>query len=108
MLKYKIKEVAPAAAPEAPATPELQLLLQSAPVAEEAPAQPAAVETAAAPEVQPVASTPTTGNAIPTDPNLQPQAEASVKKLQRNSVSQTLVVTVQVIQTIMVKGLQWT
>ncbi len=31
---------------------------------------------AAAPEVQPVASTPTTGNAIPTDPNLQPQAEA--------------------------------
>lgn len=59
-------EAAPVAAPEAPA----------APVAEEAPAQPAAVETAAAPEVQPVASTPTTGNAIPTDPNLQPQAEA--------------------------------
>lgn len=65
------QEVAPAAAPEAPATP------QSAPVVEEAPAaQPAAVETAAAPEVQPVASTPTTGNAIPTDPHLQPQAEA--------------------------------
>lgn len=64
------QEAAPAAAPEAPATP------QSAPVAEEAPAQPATVETAAAPEVQPVASTPTTGNAIPTDPNLQPQAEA--------------------------------
>ena len=42
------QEAAPAAAPEAPATPE----------------------------VQPVASTPTTGNAIPTDPNLQPQAEA--------------------------------
>lgn len=60
------QEVAPAAAPEAPATP------QSAPVAEEAPA----AETTAAPEVQPVASTPTTGNAIPTDPNLQPQAEA--------------------------------
>ena len=55
----------------APAAP------QSAPVADEAPAaQPAAVETAAAPEVQPVASTPTTGNAIPTDPHLQPQAEA--------------------------------
>ena len=54
----------------APAAP------QSAPVAEEAPAQPAAVETAAAPEVQPVASTPTSGNTIPTDPNLQPQAEA--------------------------------
>ena len=65
----KAVPVAPAAA-EAPAAP------QSAPVAEEAPAQPAAVETAAAPEVQPVASTPTTGNAIPTDPNLQPKAEA--------------------------------
>ena len=64
------QEEAPAAAPEAPAAP------QSAPVAEEAPAQPAAVETAAAPEVQPVASTPTSGNTIPTDPNLQPQAEA--------------------------------
>ena len=64
------QEVAPAAAPEAPAAP------QSAPVAEEAPAAQPAVETAAAPEVQPVASTPTTGNAIPTDPNLQPQAEA--------------------------------
>jgi len=51
----------PASAPEAPA--------------EEAPAQPVA-ETTATPEVQPVASTPTTGNAIPTDPNLQPQAEA--------------------------------
>lgn len=69
------QEVAPAA-PEAPATPEAPAAPQSAPVAEEAPAQPAAVETAAAPEVQPVASTPTTGNAIPTDPNLQPQAEA--------------------------------
>lgn len=64
------QEVAPAAAPEAPATP------QSAPVAEEAPAAQPAAETTAAPEVQPVASTPTTGNAIPTDPNLQPQAEA--------------------------------
>ena len=41
-----------------------------------APAQPAAVETAAAPEVQPVASTPASGNTIPTDPNLKPQAEA--------------------------------
>ena len=64
------QEAAPAAAPEAPATP------QSAPVAEEAPAAQPAAETTAAPEVQPVASTPTTGNAIPTDPNLQPQAEA--------------------------------
>lgn len=70
------QEAAPAAAPEAPATPEAPAAPQSAPVAEEAPAQPAAVETATAPEVQPVASTPTTGNAIPTDPNLQPQAEA--------------------------------
>ena len=69
------QEAAPAAAPEAPATPEAPAAPQSAPVAEEAPAQPAA-ETTVAPEVQPVASTPTTGNAMPTDPNLQPQAEA--------------------------------
>ena len=69
-------EVAPAAAPEAPATPEAPAAPQSAPVAEEAPAAQPAAETTAAPEVQPVASTPTTGNAIPTDPNLQPQAEA--------------------------------
>ena len=70
------QEAAPAAAPEAPATPEAPAAPQSAPVAEEVPAQPAAVETAAAPEVQPVASTPTSGNTIPTDPNLKPQAEA--------------------------------
>ena len=63
--------------------PEVAAAPQSAPVTEEAPtetpeapAQPAAVETAAAPEVQPVASTPTTGNVLPTDPNLKPQAEA--------------------------------
>lgn len=64
-------ETAPAAAPEAPATqPE-------APAETPAPADEApAAETAAAPEVQPVASTPTSGNTIPTDPNLQPQAEA--------------------------------
>ena len=70
-------ETAPAAAPEAPAAqPEAPAETPAAP-AEEAPAaQPAAVETAAAPEVQPVASTPTSGNTIPTDPNLQPQAEA--------------------------------
>ena len=70
-------ETAPASAPEAPAAqPEAPAETPAAP-AEEAPAaQPAAVETAAAPEVQPVASTPTTGNAIPTDPHLQPQAEA--------------------------------
>ena len=47
----------------------------AAPAVEEAPAQPAA-ETPATPEVQPLASTPTSGNTIPTDPNLQPQAEA--------------------------------
>lgn len=70
------QEVAPAAAPEAPATPEAPAAPQSAPVAEEAPAAQPAAGTTAAPEVQPVASTPTTGNAIPTDPNLQPQAEA--------------------------------
>lgn len=63
--------------------PEVAAAPQSAPAAEEAPtetpeapAQPAAVETATAPEVQPVASTPTSGNTIPTDPNLKPQAEA--------------------------------
>ena len=77
-------ETAPASAPEAPAAqPEAPAAQPEAPAetpaapAEEAPAaQPAAVETAAAPEVQPVASTPTSGNTIPTDPNLQPQAEA--------------------------------
>ena len=66
---------APAAPAETPAAEEAPAETTPAP-AEEAPAQTAAVETAAAPEVQPVASTPTTGNAIPTDPNLQPQAEA--------------------------------
>ena len=68
------QEAAPAAAQSAPAT-ETPAETPAAP-AEEAPAAQPAVETAAAPEVQPVASTPTTGNAIPTDPNLQPQAEA--------------------------------
>ena len=77
-----VVEVPAAETPSQPAVPETPsygapAAPQSAPVAEEAPAaQPAAVETAAAPEVQPVASTPTTGNAIPTDPHLQPQAEA--------------------------------
>lgn len=69
------QEVAPAAPQSAPAA-EAAPAETPAP-AEEAPAaQPAAVETAAAPEVQPVASTPTSANAIPTDPHLQPQAEA--------------------------------
>lgn len=66
---------APAAPAETPAT-EAAATPQSAPTTEEAPTQPAATETATAPEVQPVASTPTSGNTIPTDPNLQPQAEA--------------------------------
>ena len=60
---------------ETPAT-EVAAAPQSAPTTEEAPTQPAAVETVAAPEVQPVAETPTSGNTIPTDPHLQPQAEA--------------------------------
>ena len=70
------QEVAPAAPQSAPAEApaETPASAPEAP-AEEAPAQPAA-ETTAAPEVQPVASTPTSGNTIPTDPNLQPQAEA--------------------------------
>ena len=69
------QEAAPAEAPQsAPATEALAETPASAP---EAPAETApAVETAATPEVQPVASTPTTGNVLPTDPNLQPQAEA--------------------------------
>jgi len=72
------QEVAPAAPQSAPVAETPAETPASAPEApaEEAPAQPAAVETAAAPEVQPVASTPTSGNTIPTDPNLQPQAEA--------------------------------
>lgn len=70
------QEAAPAAAPQSAPTAEAAPAETPAP-AEEAPAaQPAAVETAAAPEVQPVASTPASGNTIPTDPNLQPQAEA--------------------------------
>ena len=70
------QEAAPAAAPQSAPTAEAAPAETPAP-AEEAPAaQPAAVETAAAPEVQPVASTPASGNTIPTDPHLQPQAEA--------------------------------
>lgn len=67
------QEVAPASPQSAPATEAPAETPASAP---EAPAAQPAVETAAAPEVQPVASTPTSGNTIPTDPNLQPQAEA--------------------------------
>lgn len=67
---------APQSAP-APAAPAETPAAEEAPAeTTPAPAQPAAVETAAAPEVQPVASTPASGNTIPTDPHLQPQAEA--------------------------------
>lgn len=67
---------APQSAP-APAAPAETPAAEEAPAeTTPAPAQPAAVETAATPEVQPVASTPASGNTIPTDPNLQPQAEA--------------------------------
>ena len=69
-------ETASASAPEAPATQPEAPAGTPAPADEAPAAQPAAVETAAAPEVQPVASTPTTGNVLPTDPNLKPQAEA--------------------------------
>ena len=70
------QEAAPAAAPQSAPAAEAAPAETPAP-AEEAPAaQPAAVETTAAPEVQPVVSTPASGNTIPTDPNLQPQAEA--------------------------------
>lgn len=74
------QDVAPAAASETPATQPAapaETPAETPASAPEAPAETApAVETAATPEVQPVASTPTTGNAIPTDPHLQPQAEA--------------------------------
>ena len=63
------------AAPQAAPVAETPAAAPAAPAVEEAPAQPAA-ETPATPEVQPLASTPTSGNTIPTDPNLQPQAEA--------------------------------
>ena len=72
------QEVAPAApqsAPAAEAAPA-EAPAETPASAPEAPAAQPAVETAAAPEVQPVASTPTSGITIPTDPNLQPQAEA--------------------------------
>nr|WP_295349203.1 LysM peptidoglycan-binding domain-containing protein [uncultured Streptococcus sp.] len=67
---------APAAPAETPAVEEAPAETTPAPAGEAPAAQPAAVETAAAPEVQPVASTPASGNTIPTDPHLQPQAEA--------------------------------
>lgn len=67
---------APAAPSETTPAAEAAPAPQSAPTTEEAPTQPGATETATAPEVQPVASTLASGTTIPTDPNLQPQAEA--------------------------------
>ena len=94
---------APQSAP-APAAPA------ETPAAEEAPAEttPAAVETAAAPEVQPVASTQQVELLFQLIQTFNHKQKLSVKKSLRNSVSQTLVVTVKGIQTIMVKDLQWT
>ena len=65
------QEAAPAAVPQSAPAAETPAETTPAP-AEEAPA----AQPAAAPEVQPVVSTPASGNTIPTDPNLQPQAEA--------------------------------
>ena len=71
------QEAAPVAAPQSAPAAEAAPTETPAPAAEEVPAaQPAAVETPATPEVQPVASTPASGTTIPTDPHLQPQAEA--------------------------------
>lgn len=70
----EVEPAAPQSAPVAETPAETPASAPEAP-AEEAPAQPVA-ETAATPEVQPLASTPTAANAIPTDPHLQPQAEA--------------------------------
>lgn len=70
------QEAAPAAAPQSAPAAEAAPAETPAPAEEALAAQPAAVETTAAPEVQPVASTPASGNTIPTDPHLQPQAEA--------------------------------
>ena len=64
-------ETASVSAPEAPAT-QPEAPAETPASADEAPA----AETVAAPEVQPVAETSTSGNTIPNDPHLQPQAEA--------------------------------
>lgn len=69
-------ETAPASAPEAPSTQPEAPAETPAPADEAPAAQPAAAETVAAPEVQPVAETSTSGNTIPNDPHLQPQAQA--------------------------------
>ena len=71
-VNVEIQNQEAAAAPQAAPTAETP----AAPAVAEAPAAQPAAETPATPEVQPLASTPTSGNTIPTDPNLQPQAEA--------------------------------
>lgn len=69
-------ETAPASAPESPSTQPEAPAETPAPADEAPAAQPAAAETVTAPEVQPVAETSTSGNTIPNDPHLQPQAQA--------------------------------
>ncbi len=75
-VNVEIQNQEAAAAPQAAPTAETPAEAPAAPAVAEAPAAQPAAETPATPEVQPLASTPTSGNTIPTDPNLQPQAEA--------------------------------
>jgi len=101
-------ETAPASAPEAPAT-QPEAPAETPASAPEAPADEApAAETVAAPEVQPVAETSTTEIRFQMIHTFNHKQKLSVKKSLQNLVSQTLVVTVKGIQTIMVKDLQWT
>lgn len=75
-VNVEIQNQEAAAAPQAAPTAETPAEAPAAPAVAEAPVAQPAAETPATPEVQPLASTPTSGNTIPTDPNLQPQAEA--------------------------------
>ena len=75
-VNVEIQNQEAAAAPQAAPAAETPAEAPAAPAVAEAPAAQPAAETPATPEVQPLASTPTSGNTIPTDPNLQPQAEA--------------------------------
>lgn len=68
---------APQSAPAPAAPAETTPAAEAAPAETPAPADEApAAETVAVPEVQPVAETSTSGNTIPNDPHLQPQAQA--------------------------------
>ena len=75
-VNVEIQNQEAAAAPQAAPTAETPAEAPAAPAVAEAPAAQPAAETPATPEVQPLASTPASGTTIPTDPNLQPQAEA--------------------------------